>query len=110
MSEKFCYNCRFYKAYYTKGSIHFDKLDSGLFKQTNTTIEKHNHACAFFQSTYYARMSKKEAALKALAENLNLIAEIKQILEEDEEEALEAFLFERNRQKQKERKKRDSPI
>ena len=106
MSEKFCYNCRFYKAYYTKGNIRFDRLDIGLCNQTKTTIEKHNHACAFFQSTYYARINKKEAALKALAENLNSIAEIKQILEENEEEALEAFLFERNAQKRKERAKR----
>ena len=106
MSEKFCYNCRFYKAYYTTGSIHFDKLDIGLCKQTKTTIEKHNCACAFFQSAYYARISKKGAALKALTENLNSIAQIKQILEEDEEEALEAFLFERNLQKRKEREKR----
>ena len=103
MSEKFCYNCRFYKPYYTKGNIHFDKLDIGLCKQTNTTIEKHNHACGFFQCTYYARLSKKEAALSALTQNLNAIAEIKQILEEDDEEILEAFLFERSLQKRKKR-------
>ena len=57
MSEKFCYNCRFYKPYYTKGSMHFDMLDIGLCKQTNTTIEKLTMP-ADFQSTYYARMSK----------------------------------------------------
>ena len=105
MSEKFCYNCRFYKPYYTKGNIQFDKLDIGLCNQTKTTIEKHNKACVFFQSVYYARVSKKEAALKALTENLNALAEIKQILEENEEEALEAFLLERNLQKRKEREK-----
>ena len=106
MSEKFCYNCRFYKPYYTKGNIQFDKLDMGLCNQTKTTIEKHNHACGFFQCTYYARLSKREAALKALTENLNALAEIKQILEENEEEALQAFLFERNIQKRKEREKK----
>ena len=106
MSEKFCYHCRCYKPYYTKGNIRFDKLDIGLCKQTNTTIEKHNCACGFFQNIYYTRLTKKEAALKALSENLNAIAEIKQILEEDEEEALQAFLYERNIQKRKEREKR----
>ena len=106
MSEKFCYHCRFYKPYYTRGNIQFDKLDIGVCKQAGKTIEKHNNACAFFQSAYYAHVSKKEAALKALTENLNAVAEIKQILEESEEEALEAFLYERNLQRRKEREKK----
>ena len=105
MSEKFCYSCRFYKPYYTKGNIGFNKLDIGLCNQTKTTVEKHTNACEYFQCRYYARINPKNAALTALTENLNTIAEIKQILEEDDEEALEAFLVERKRQKEKERKK-----
>ncbi len=103
MSEKFCYNCRFYKPYYTKGTIRFDKCNLGLCLQTKTTIEKHSAACQSFQCTYCVRINPKQAALSALTENLNIISELKQILEEDEEEALEAFLYERNRQKQRER-------
>lgn len=105
MSDKFCYNCRFYKPYYTKGNIRFDKLDIGLCSHTKTTIEKRNGACEYFQCMYYARINPKQAALSALTENLNTFSELKQILEEDEEEALEAFLFERNRQKQRERER-----
>ena len=105
MSEKFCYNCRFYNPYYTKGTVSFNKLDIGLCCHTKATIEKRSNACEYFQCRYNARVNPKNAALAALTENLNSIAEIKQILEEDDEEALKAFLIERKYQKEKERKK-----
>lgn len=103
MSENYCYNCRFYHPYYTKGYKFFDKQDIGLCGQTKTTVEKHN-GCERFQYMYYGRVSSKNAALEALTDSLNTIAEIKQILEEDETEALEEFLVCRGRQKERERK------
>lgn len=105
MSENYCYNCRFYHPYYTKGYKKFDRQDIGLCGNKRLTIEKHNNACEKFQYKYYARVSPKNAALEALADSLNTIAEIKQILEEDDEEALQAFLVERRHQKERERKK-----
>ena len=104
MSENFCYNCRFYHPYYIKGHKQFDRQDIGLCGNKKMTIEKHNNACNHFQYKHYARFKPKEAALEALADSLNTIAEIKQILEEDDEEALEAFLACRSRQKERERK------
>ena len=104
MSENYCYNCRFYHPYYTKGYKMFNRQDIGLCGNKKITIEKHNNACEKFQYMYYGRVSSKNAALEALADSLNTIAEIKQILEEDETEALEEFLACRSRQKERERK------
>lgn len=105
MSEKFCYGCRFYRPYYTKGYKQFDKLDIGRCGQTGNTVEKHE-GCERFQNMYYGRVDRKEAALAALAENLNTLSEIKQILEDDESEALEEFLVCRQRQKEREQKRK----
>ncbi len=97
MSEKCCYDCRFYRPYYVKGYIKFDKLDMGQCGQTETTVEKHG-VCEKFQNRRYCRIDRKQAAL---TENLNAIGELKQILEDDESEALEEFLIQRKLQKER---------
>ncbi len=102
MSNHLCYSCRFYKPYYVKGNTRFNKLDTGYCTQSKTTVEKHCE-CEKFQNMYFARYNFKKAVFSALAENLNTIAEIKQILEEDTEEAWEAFVLEHNLKKQRER-------
>jgi len=102
MSEKRCYDCRFYRPYYVKGYIRFDKLDMGQCRQTETTVEKHG-GCEKFQNMHYCRIDRKQAALAALTENLNAIGELKQILEDDESEALEEFFAQRKLQKERER-------
>lgn len=42
---------------------------------------------------YYGRISRKQAALTALTENINVLAEIKQILDEDDDEAIKELFF-----------------
>lgn len=104
MSEnRYCYNCRFYKPYYIKGYKQFDRLDCGICGRTKENVEKHK-GCEYFSYKYYARMSRKEAALAAITENVNVLSEIKQILEEDDEDAMEEFLIRMKQQKKKREK------
>lgn len=100
--NKFCYNCRLYRPYYTKGNVKFDRCDIGRCGKTRTTVEKHQ-SCEFFSFKYYARVDRKQAALAALTEHVNLLSEIRQILEEDDEEALEELLINIRNKKRKEK-------
>lgn len=88
MENNHCYNCRYYKPYYTKGYFKFDKQEIG-FCNVNKKTSEHNETCGKFSNKYYARINRKQAALKALTENINMLAEIKQILEEDDIDDLE---------------------
>ena len=97
--KKHCYSCRYYKPYYTKGYTKFDRCDIGLCGRKKATVEKHE-ICEKYNNMYYARIDRKRAALEAIAEHINILAEIRQILEEDDEEAIEELLFNfKNRKK-----------
>lgn len=102
--NKHCYDCRYYKPYFVKGHMKFDRLDYGICAKNNEGKEKHE-GCACFSHKYYGRANRREAALAALTEHINVLAEIKQILDDSEEEALEEFLFARKLQKERERKR-----
>lgn len=90
--NKHCYGCRFYKSYYTKGYNQFDKCDKGLCAKKKSDVDKQDY-CESYSCKYYGRIDRKQAALSAIAEHINVLAEIKQILEEDDEEAVEELLF-----------------
>ena len=97
--EKHCYGCRFYKPYYVKGNIQFDKCDIGLCAKKKATVEKRD-ICDKYENMYYARISYKKVALSAIAEHINVLAELKQILEEDDEEDIAQLLYDfKNRKK-----------
>lgn len=97
--SKHCYGCRFYKPYYTKGYRQFEKCDIGLCGQSKSTVDKHD-SCEKYFCTYHARIDYKKATLAAITEHVNVLAEIKQILEEDDEEAVEELLYNfKNRKK-----------
>lgn len=97
--NKHCYGCRHYKPYYTKGYKQFDRCDIGLCTEKKATVERHE-SCEKYSCMYYARLSRKQAALDALAEHINVLAEIKQILQEDDDEAVEELLYNfKNRKK-----------
>lgn len=85
--DKFCYNCSRYKPYYTKGTYRFDKRDLGLCMRNHETVEK-KFTCENFNRATYIHRVTRTVALKALTENLNLIVEIKQILEEDKQDLI----------------------
>lgn len=91
-ANKHCYSCKYYKPYYTKGYSQFDRCDVGLCVKNKTTIGKHEF-CENFVCVYYGRVKRKQAALSAIAEHINILAEIKQILEEDDNEAIKELFF-----------------
>lgn len=96
MDNKKCYSCRFYKPYYTKGYFKFDKQEVG-FCCSNKSATNYNETCGKFSNKNHVRIGRKQAALKALVDNLNILAEIKQILEEDDLEALFTAIRERKK-------------
>lgn len=96
---KHCYNCRLYSPYYIKGNIKFDKCDTGICGKTRTTVDKQG-SCEFFSLKHYYRIDRRQAALGAIAEHINVLSELKQILEEDDEEAVEELFYNfKNRKK-----------
>lgn len=100
MSEgKHCYGCKYYKPYYTKGNTQFDKCDIGFCVKRKTGVEKHDF-CDNYSCMYYGRINRKQAALTAATEHINAIAEIKQILEEDDDDDIKELFFNfKNRKK-----------
>ena len=52
--NKACWNCGNYKAYYTKGFCQFDKLDYGVCRKQQETVDKHNQ-CEFWRNDYSMR-------------------------------------------------------
>jgi len=90
--DKHCYGCKYYKPYFTKGYTQFDKCDIGLCAKKKTTVERHEF-CENYTCIYYGRINHRQAALSALVEHINVLAEIKQILEEDDEETIKELFF-----------------
>ena len=90
--NKHCYGCKYYSPYYTKGYTQFDRCDIGLCTKKKATVEKHE-CCEKYVCMYYGRINRKQAALSALAEHVNVLHEIKQILEEDDEETIEELFY-----------------
>lgn len=96
--EKHCYGCRYYKPYFTKGYTKFDRCDIGLCCKKKATVEKHG-LCENYVNALYARADRRQAALSAVSEHINALAELKQILEEDDDEEIEELLFNFKRRK-----------
>lgn len=96
---KHCYGCKYYKPYYTKGYKQFDRCDIGFCTEKEATVDKKEY-CEKFTCMYYARTNRKQAALAAVAENINVLVELKQILEEDDEEDVKELFYKfKNRKK-----------
>jgi len=98
--NKYCYSCYYYKPYYTKGYLQFDRCDIGKCMKQKETVDKHN-TCECYVRMSYPSYDRKGAALMAIKDHVNLLAEIKQILEEDDEELLEDLLLQVKNQKRK---------
>lgn len=84
--NKACWNCGNYKAYYTQGFCHFDKLDYGLCKQSGNSVNKHEE-CEHWKTNYRARLLREQVAVKKLDGIMDNIVEIRQILFENTEGA-----------------------
>ncbi len=90
--SKHCYGCKYYKPYFTKGNIQFDRCDIGLCAKKKTTVERHE-VCEQYVCMFYGRINRKQAVLTAIAEHINVLAELKQILEEDDDEDIQELFF-----------------
>ena len=80
--NKACWNCGNYKAFYTKGLCHFDKLDYGLCRKRKEEVDKHCQ-CEFWRNDYAIREFREDVAKKKLNGILDAIIEIQQILFEE---------------------------
>ena len=83
--NKVCWNCGHYKAYYVKGFCHFDKLNYGLCRKSEDTVDKHSQ-CEFWKNNYSARKLRESIAKNKLNVIFEAIIEIKQILFEEKED------------------------
>lgn len=83
--NKACWNCGNYKAYYTKGFCQFDKLDYGVCRKQQETVDKHNQ-CEFWRNDYSMRTWRENVAKKKLNGILDEIIQIRQILWEEKDE------------------------
>ena len=83
--NKACWNCGNYKAYYTKGLCHFNKLDCGICSKSKGQVGKHGQ-CEFWRNNYSMRTWREDIAKKKLNEILNMLVEIREILFEEKEE------------------------
>jgi len=84
--NKACWNCGNYKAYYTKGLCHFDRLDYGLCGKHREKVDKHSQ-CEFWRVDYSIRRWREDIAKKKLNAILDEIIQIRQILFEESEES-----------------------
>ncbi len=91
MSEKIkeCWNCGWYRAYYTKGFCQFDKQKVGYCRKHDITIDDKHETCDYWGSNYSLRRLRKKVALRKLNLILDSIVQIKQILFEDKQEELQ---------------------
>ena len=83
-TRKECRKCERYQAYYTKGLARFNKEKRGFCRASHAVVE--NHDCCenwCFRSSYGSR--RKVDMTKALAELIEQLSGIKQILQEENE-------------------------
>ena len=83
--NKACWNCGYYKAYYTKGLCHFDRLDCGLCKKKKEMVDKHSQ-CEFWRNDYAVRAWREDVAKKKLNDIFDVLIELRQILFEEIED------------------------
>ena len=79
-----CYQCMFYKVFYTKGYVHFDKTDMGRCNRKQIVVDKHETCEGFIQRP--TKRYQRDAALRALQDVLVILREVGQILSEEQED------------------------
>ena len=82
VTEKRCYCCLYYHAYYTKGIGRFEKLGYGFCDKTHEALQDKHATCGKWRTS--CRRKKEQIAIaSAVLENAaNSINELKQILYE----------------------------
>lgn len=83
--NKHCYNCMWYRPFYTKEYSNFDKQDYGLckrkqVKEKHCVCEKWNYNTDF--NKRMRKQFRREAVIKSLDATLKNLAEVGQILKE----------------------------
>ncbi len=82
---KECWSCCKYKAYFTKGFWKFDKEKNGKCDLQKIVVDKHS-CCKQWCSNEIRRKMRREIALKGLIETLKTLAEVNQIILDENEE------------------------
>ena len=81
--KKSCWNCVYYKAYYTKGICCFDKKDCGWCTKRKETVDKHENCDKWREYNGVFRGWREQVAQKRIEEMAENLAVIRQILEEE---------------------------
>ena len=80
-----CSFCRFFEGYYTKGLIHFTRKDCGMCCKHNA-IMKNGDTCAEFALRHRPWRMPQRTIERSLQQSLTQRAELRQIIQEHEEE------------------------
>ena len=85
ITEKRCYCCFYYHAYYVKGISSFEKVSYGICDKTQEALQDKHGSCEKWR-TSCQRRKKQIAIAPAILENaVSSINELKQILYEAKE-------------------------
>ncbi len=79
----FCWNCLYYKAYYTKELCRFDKLDFGQCCKHQVKICEKSGFCDSWHSNYKRHSSRVACAMRSVKQAAESLAVLKQIFEEE---------------------------
>lgn len=79
-----CWSCVKYKAFYTKGTIYFDKRDIGFCQQRKRIVAK-RECCENWGYNIVTKYNRKRMMLLQLADILNKLTVIEQTLKNEME-------------------------
>ena len=83
---KECWNCRYYRAFYTKGFSRFNKQKIGICNVENRIIGDKHISCDKWCNGFEIKNIRQVAAIKRIDETTDCFIQIKQILIEEKEE------------------------
>ena len=83
-SNKRCWNCVSFRAYYTRGFCCIMKEDIGLCRRQDIIVGKRD-SCESWRFRYLGKDERRRIALGAIPEIYNKIADIAEILKDETE-------------------------
>ncbi|MBE7086120.1 MAG: hypothetical protein E7366_03105 [Clostridiales bacterium] len=92
-----CFNCGYYRAFYTKEICRFEKQDHGLCRKSGEYKDKHE-VCPHWKAHYVRIETQKRISMRKLNNILTQIIEIRQILFDAQEEMAQDALEEETSQ------------
>ncbi len=83
---KECWNCKYYRPFYTKGFCEFSKHKIGYCRDKNEIILDKHKSCDCWRNDSVIRNMRQVVAIKKIDEMQNCLVEIRQILAEEKQE------------------------